>query len=54
MQERGVQTERGTAEVQEDVVLPYVQGLSEKVARIFKEREVNTAMKSPTTHRILL
>ena len=35
-------------------VLAYVQGLSEKVARIFKKRGVNTAMKPLTTLRRLL
>ena len=36
------------------VVLPYVSGLSEKLARIFKKRGIVTAMKAQSTLKSLL
>ena len=36
------------------VVLPYVRGASEKLARIFKKRRIVTSMKPPSTLKSLL
>ena len=36
------------------VVLPYVGGVSEKLARIFKKRNISSAMKPHTTLKTLL
>ena len=36
------------------VVIPYVQGLTEKLSRIFRKHNISTAMKPHTTMRRLL
>ena len=59
LEEKGGKKERKKKDNEKDksrgmVVLPYVSGLSEKIARIMKKRKVSTAMRPHTTLRRLL